>query len=172
MGEDKNIAADWVGLAVGPEPNPSGPLAELLGVDRTGDGFWQEADYKWRPVETMREGVLVCGAGRAPMRADEAAAEGRAAAGRALALLDQNLVRASLQTAKVRASLCSLCRACVQACPFAARWVDQDAGCVQVDPTLCQGCGMCASVCPNQATRIGQFEGEAMIEALETVLME
>jgi heterodisulfide reductase subunit A len=170
MGEALRLAADWVSLAVGMAPNATDDLCRMFAVPMTADGFVQEADAKWRPVDTIHPGVFVCGLARGPLPAGEAVAEGRAAAMRALRLLNRSHLIASRRSAVVRHAICSRCYLCVDACPYGARFVEPAEGRVEVDPAGCQGCGACASVCPNSATVLGDDEDDALMDVIEALL--
>jgi len=171
LGEDVVFEADLVSLAQGVAPAEAAELASIFGLRRTRDGFLEEADVKWRPVDSPRQGVFVCGTARAPGTALEAMRDGRAAAQRALCLLGREAMPVPRLRARVRRNMCSACGACVPVCPYDARSLDPEAGCVQVDPVRCQGCGACAAVCPNSATILGEFEEKSMMEMLENMFV-
>jgi len=170
MGEALRLDADWVSLAVGMVPNPVGELCRMFAVPVTADGFVQEADAKWRPVDTIHPGAFVCGLARGPLRADEAVAEGRSAGLRALRLLNRGRLIAPRRSAVVRHAICSRCYLCLDACPYGARFVEPVQGRVEVDPAGCQGCGACASLCPNSATVVGDDEDDALMNVIEAML--
>ncbi|MBC2712804.1 MAG: CoB--CoM heterodisulfide reductase iron-sulfur subunit A family protein [Desulfosarcina sp.] len=171
MGEAVHLKADWVSLAVGMVPKPIHDLCRLLEVPVTPDGFVHEADAKWRPVDTINPGVFVCGLAKGPLRADEAVAEGTAAALRALRLLNRTELAPQRHSAVVRHAICSRCYLCVDSCPYGARFVEPVLGQVEVDPVACQGCGTCASVCPNSATVMGENEDFTVMNVIEAALM-
>lgn len=170
LNEPVCLEADRVALASGLIPNPVDMVASAFHVETTQDGFVQEADSKWRPVDTGREGIFVCGLARGPVRADEAVQEGKAAGLRALRILTRDTIPASRQSAYVRHAICSLCERCIAVCPFDARFVDPDSGRIMVDPVSCQGCGLCAAECPNGATLIGDFEEYGVMDEIEAAL--
>jgi heterodisulfide reductase subunit A len=170
LGEAVELKPDLLALAVGVTPAPSPALAGMLGIALTADGFWQEADSKWRPVDSGREGIFVAGLGRAPARAEEAMREGEAAALRALHLLAKEFLEPQRVTARVRHAICSRCGLCIEACPYAARYQDAETGAVMVDHAACQGCGGCAAVCPNSATVMGDFEDNGILNMIEAAL--
>jgi heterodisulfide reductase subunit A len=161
---------DLVSLAVGVVPSPADDLARIFDVEITQDGFIKEADSKWRPVDTGKEGVFVCGLARAPAKAEEAMQEGEAAAQRALRILARPVLLPERITARIRYALCSLCEMCVQVCPYGARYIDLEEGQIRVDSAACQGCGVCASVCPNSATVMGDFEDSGIMDVIEAAL--
>jgi heterodisulfide reductase subunit A2 len=170
LDEDVELRPDLLALAVGVVPAPNQALARMLGVALTADGFWQEADSKWRPVDSGREGVFVAGIGRAPARAEEAMREGEAAALRALHLLVNEVIVPQRLAARVRHAICSRCELCIESCPYAARYKDPETGAIMVDHAACQGCGGCAAVCPNSATVMGDFEDNGILDMIEAAL--
>lgn len=170
LGETMSLTPDLLSLATGIVPSQDDNLADSLELKLTQDGFIKEVNSKWRPVDTGQEGVFVCGLARAPQRADEAMDEGRAAAVRALRILNHKEIASSENSAVVRHALCTRCGLCIEACYCDARYVDTKNGRIVVDPVSCQGCGSCAVVCPNSATVIGTFEDHAIMEEIETFL--
>jgi heterodisulfide reductase subunit A len=170
LGEDVELKPDLLALAVGVAPAPAQALARMIGIALTADGFWQEADSKWRPVDSGREGVFVAGLGRAPARAEEAMREGEAAALRALHLLSNEVLAPQRLAARVRQAICSRCELCIETCPYAARYKDPETGAILVDHAACQGCGGCAAVCPNSATVMGDFEDNGILDMIEAAL--
>lgn len=170
LGETMTLTPDLVVLATGVVPAGTEEVAAIFGIDTTRDGFVREADSKWRPVDSGREGIFVCGLARAPMDADSAMAEGRAAAQRALRILSRDRIAVPHQVARVRHAVCSLCEICIRVCPYRARFVDPEKGLIRVDPLACQGCGICAADCPNSTTIIGGYEETGIMDAIEAAL--
>lgn len=172
LGSEIELRPDILSLSSGIEPNDVEDLLEVFGVEVDQDGFYQEADFKWRPVDFLKQGIYACGTGLAPRRMEETVASAKAAAQRALRILSAETIARETVVASVRHSLCSLCQACVAACPYGARAVDLDAGQIKVDEILCQGCGACAAVCPNSATVLKGFHDAPMMSVIDAVLEE
>jgi heterodisulfide reductase subunit A2 len=114
-------------------------LAEIFGIEVNGDGFFQEADSKWRPVDFIKEGVFLCGIAHSPRSIGESMATAEAAAQRALGFLARKQVAAGSIVAEVRHNLCSRCERCMEACPYGARFYDDDEEKVLVNELMCQG---------------------------------
>jgi len=170
IGRDIRIAADLVVLSSGIVPNPQTELAALFGASVDPDGFFQEAEVKWRPVDALKEGVFACGLSLAPHSIIEAVTSAEAAAQRAIRILTQAYLPASRVTASVHHSLCSRCERCIEACPYGARTFDEDLEKILVNPVMCQGCGSCATVCPNGASVLEGFRKSQMLEVIDAAL--
>ncbi len=165
------IDADLVVLATGIKPNLRKDLANGFGADIDPDGFFQEAESKWRPVDALTEGVFACGITHSPRSIAESVATAEAAAQRSLRILTKEHLRSGKVVAKVHHSICSLCERCIEACPYEARLLDPDLEKVLVNPVRCQGCGSCAAVCPNSASYIEGFPEQQMFEVIDAALV-
>ena len=170
LGRRLQIQADLVVLATGVVPILPHGLTQTFGATVDQDGFFQEAESKWRPVDSLNEGVFACGLAHSPRNIPEAIATAEAAAARALRILSRERLTSGKIVAKVRHSLCSLCEQCIDACPYGARWLDLDHEHVEVNPVMCQGCGSCAAVCPNSASVLEGFREEQMFEIIDAVI--
>lgn len=176
FGEELEIAADLVVLAVGMVPRDISHLVDMLKLPRSADGFLQELHPKLRPVESAVEGVLLAGTCQAPMDITESCAAAAAAATKAAALLGQGQIELDPFVARVDPERCRGEGKCVEECKHRSaitlvetvadgRRVQR----AQVNAALCSGCGMCVPVCPHGAIqvdgwRLDQFE--AMVEAI------
>ncbi len=78
-GEEIAIPADLVVLVTGMVPRENAELVSVLKLPVGNDGFYNEIHPKLRPVETIVDGVLICGACQAPKTSAEAVASGLAA---------------------------------------------------------------------------------------------
>ena len=165
------IDADLVVLATGVVPNLPEDLAEAFGAEVDQDGFFQEAESKWRPVDSLKEGVFACGLAHSPRSIAESIATADAAAQRALRILSRESLPAGKVVAKVRHSLCSLCERCIDACEYEARTLDLDLEKVLVNPVMCQGCGSCAAICPNGASVVEGFHKQQMLDIIDAALL-
>jgi heterodisulfide reductase subunit A len=170
IGQHLKIKPDLLVLATGIVPNLPQELVEMFGAALDQDGFFHEAESKWRPVDSLKEGVFACGLALSPRNIAESITTAEAAAQRALRILARERIPAGKVVASVRHSLCSLCERCIDACPYDARTIDHDNDMVRVNPVMCQGCGTCAAVCPNSASILEGFQEQQMFAAIDAAI--
>jgi heterodisulfide reductase subunit A len=157
LGENVALPADLLVLSTGIEPAAgTGELARLLKVPMTTGGFFLEAHQKLKPVETVVEGIFLCGMAHYPKSLGEAVAQAQAAAIRAAALLLQEKIQQSEVSAVIESDQCQLCLNCMRNCPFGAIFVGEE-GVPEITGELCRGCGVCAAECPAGAIRMSRF---------------
>jgi heterodisulfide reductase subunit A len=88
LGRPVEVKADLVVLATAIIPRTDiEDVAASLKLDRSPDGFFQEADAKLRPVDTSVEDVFVAGCCQGPKDIPDAVAQAKAAASSALRVL-------------------------------------------------------------------------------------
>jgi heterodisulfide reductase subunit A len=88
LGEPVEVEADLVVLATAVVPRTDiEDVAGLLGLERSPDGFFQEADVKLRPVDTNVEDIFVAGCCQSPKDIPDTVAQAKAAASSALRVL-------------------------------------------------------------------------------------
>ena len=171
LGRDIIMNPDLLVLSTGIVPSPSSEkLARIFGIERNVDGFFQEAESKWRPVECLREGITIAGLAHSPRSIEESVAMAEAAAERALAVISRPRLAGSSITAEVRQTLCSLCERCIGACPYGARYRDEEDERIVVNELMCQGCGSCAAVCPNSASVLRGYRDQQVMSMLDAAL--
>ena len=170
IGQDMIIDSDLLVLASGVVPTLPVDLVETIGAIVDQNGFFQEAETKWRPVDSLKEGIFACGLAHSPRTISETIATAEAAAQRSLRILNRKNLPAGKVVAKIHHSLCCLCERCIDACPYGARTLDEDLGQVMINPVMCQGCGSCATVCPNSASTLEGFQKQQMLEVIDAAL--
>ncbi|MDH7484735.1 MAG: CoB--CoM heterodisulfide reductase iron-sulfur subunit A family protein [Anaerolineae bacterium] len=85
LGEPVEVEADLVVLAVGMQPRAdAGQVADLLGLERSDDGFFREAHPKLRPVESGVAGIYLAGCCQGPKDIPDTVAQAKAAAAAAM----------------------------------------------------------------------------------------
>jgi heterodisulfide reductase subunit A-like polyferredoxin len=168
--ETVTLPADFLVLSAGIEPSAgSSKVAHLLKVPVATGGFFLEAHQKLKPVETMVEGVFLCGLAHYPKSLGEAVAQAQAAAIRAAALLFQEDIQQSEISAIIDSDHCQLCLSCVKCCPFAAIVVGEE-GIPKIRGELCRGCGVCASECPAGAIWMSRFTDAELTAQIRAAL--
>lgn len=169
---DRNLQLqpDLLVLATGIVPNDTREVTQRFGLETNEDGFFQEAESKWRPVDFIQEGIFMSGIAHSPRSIPESIATAEAAAQRALSILSSERLAAGNVVAEVRHTLCSCCERCISACPYGARWYDEDEEQIVVDELSCQGCGSCAAVCPNSASVLRGYRDQQMFEVIDAAL--
>ena len=170
LGRKLGINADLLVLSAGVSRGGAGQLADLFGVEANRDGFFQEADSKWRPVDFIKEGIFMAGIAHSPCSINEAIAMAEAAAQRSLRILNSERLASGRIVAEVRQTLCALCERCITACPYGARSYDEEQELIAVDQLMCQGCGSCATVCPNSASILRGNRDQQLFEVIDAAL--
>ena len=88
LGKPIEVEADLVVLATAIVPRTdTAETAALLGLERSPDGFFQEAHLKFRPVDTQIDGVFLAGCCQGPKDIPDTVAQAKAAASSAMVRL-------------------------------------------------------------------------------------
>ncbi len=172
-GEEVAIPADLVVLVTGMVPRENRELVSVLKLPVGNDGFFNEIHPKLRPVETIVDGVLICGACQAPKTSAEAVASGLAAVTQSGAMLKRGFAELDPMVAIVDDDACTWCGKCLEACPYAAIEEVEANGkqVAAVIKTACKGCGGCVPVCPSDAVDLQGYT-DAQIKAMIDGLLE
>ena len=157
LGQDVVLEPDLLVLSPAIVPADVSSLARMLDMELDSNGFVCEAEEKFRPVDTLRDGVFVCGLAHSPRSVRETAAHAQAAAQRAVSLMRRQSVRSGRVVAEINTRRCSGCEACIPVCPYGARIRDEELSVVVVREALCRGCGACVQACPNGAAQLQGF---------------
>ena len=170
-GDPLTIPADIVVLATGMVPRENEQLVKTLKLPIGKDGFFNEIHPKLRPVETMVDGVFICGACQSPKNSSESVASGLAATTQSAAILKRGYAELDPLIATVDTDICEWCGKCLEACPYAApRQADENGKAVAfIDRAACKGCGGCVPVCPVKAIDLQGYtdaQTRAMIDSL------
>ena len=172
-GEQVAIPADLVVLVTGMVPRENGELVSVLKLPVGNDGFYNEIHPKLRPVETIVDGVTICGSCQSPKNSAEAVGSGLAAVTQSGAMLKRGYAELDPMVATVDTDACTWCGKCLEACPYdAIEEVEMDGKQVaQVIRTACKGCGGCVPVCPVDATDLLGYT-DAQIKSMIDGMME
>jgi heterodisulfide reductase subunit A len=171
VGEELEVPADLVVLVTGMVPRQDNTIGEILKVPIGRDKFFNEIHPKLRPVETVIDGIHICGACQGPKNITESVNSALSAASKADSLVSKGEIELEPTLAKIDSNLCEVCDLCKDACPYDAieilsRNGSSAAGIIEAN---CKGCGMCLPVCPHNAIQLTGYtdnEIESMIEAL------
>lgn len=88
LGKPIEVEADLVVLATAIVPRTDmTDMANLLDLERSPDGFFQEADAKMRPVDTQTDGIFLAGCCQGPKDIPDTVAQAKAAASSAMRIL-------------------------------------------------------------------------------------
>jgi heterodisulfide reductase subunit A len=91
-------SVDMVILAVGLEPREdAGEVAEMLGLDRDDDGWFNEANYLTDPTSTYTGGVSIAGVCQSPKDIPDTVAQASASAARVLQSIMRGKVRGNIK---------------------------------------------------------------------------
>lgn len=176
--EPQRIAADIVVLATAIVPNPANnELAKLYKLSTDADGFLMEAHAKLRPVDFAADGIFMAGLAHYPKPIDEAIAQAKAAASRAVTVLANDRIRLESTKAQPTAG-CDGCALCLDVCPYHAISLAQETGSdgrrsahIEVNAAKCKGCGLCQATCPKDGVEVAGFSLEqigAQVRAMLT----
>ena len=152
-------------------------------------GFFMEAQERPKmvltPVDTVNEGVFICGSAVYPAMIDECIAMSTAAASRACVLLAKNFLETPAIMSVVDELICAGCGVCVDMCPVEAIELTEEPmpvvtfGVATVVSGLkkvakigdgCIGCGSCASYCPSGAMSLKYFRDRQVYAQLDYAL--
>ncbi len=90
---------DMVVLAVGLEPRgDAAQMASMLGIDRSDDGWFLEADSNCGPVDTFSGGISIAGVCQGPKDIPDTVAQASAAASRVLASIIAGKINGNIKT--------------------------------------------------------------------------
>jgi heterodisulfide reductase subunit A-like polyferredoxin len=162
------IKPDLLILAAGIVSRDNKPLYELFKVPVNAEGFLVEAHAKLRPVDFASEGIFLAGLAHYPKPLEEAVAQAKAAASRAMTILSKEALMVGGVVATVEEGRCAACLTCVRTCPYDIPEVNEHSYAV-IDPAQCHGCGTCASECPGKAITLRHFTDEQLVAKTEAL---
>jgi heterodisulfide reductase subunit A len=162
LGRDIEAPADLVVLAVGlvPDTEMVNHLKEILKVPVGPDGFFMERHPELGPVETVVDGVFVCGSAVGAKSISDSLSEAAAAAGKAGQVMARRKLALEPTVAEVDALRCRGCGTCLEICEFHAPTLETgDLGVpvATINKASCKGCGTCVAWCPSGAITARHF---------------
>jgi heterodisulfide reductase subunit A2 len=166
-----SVEADLVVLVTGMVPRADNSVASLFKLPKGRDRFFNEIHMKLRPVETVIDGITICGACQGPKNIMESVNSALSAAAKSYSYISKGEIELEPIIAKIDSELCTWCGACANACPFNAvsRLTEKAKDIAVINNSVCKGCGMCLPVCPTDAIDLVAYsnrEIESMIDAL------
>ena len=167
LGGTLRLEPDLLILSAGVIPGDNRTLADILAVALDEDGFFQEAEEKFRPVDFVKDGIYVCGLAHSPRGVEETIAQAQAAARRAVSLLTSKQLAAGRVISETVQRQCRKCEVCISVCPYGARARDDETDEIVVREALCQGCGACVVACPSGAAKIRGFRDRQVFALID-----
>ena len=170
-GRELEVEADLVVLVTGMVPRADNSVGTLFKLPKGRDKFFNEIHMKLRPVETVIDGVTICGTCQGPKNIMESVNSALSAATKSFSYVSKGVLETEPIVALVDSGLCEWCNACSEACPFdAISMAPEGFGSIaMINNSVCKGCGMCAPVCPKDAIDLitcSNREIEGMIDVL------
>lgn len=144
-------------------------VADILKLARSPDGFLQEAHPKFRPVDTLVDGIFIAGCAQGPKDIPDTVSQASAAAARAIRLMNKGVYEIEPITAFVRPHLCDGCEECLSICPPKA--IQMENGKAVVNGALCKGCGLCCSYCHSEALDLAYYTTQQLMSEIEMALV-
>jgi heterodisulfide reductase subunit A len=144
-------------------------LSKIFKVPLTGEGFFQEAHAKLRPVDFSSDGAFLAGAAHYPKSVEEAIIQGKAAAARAGRVLSKEELMVGGVVATVDAEACTACLTCVRICPFNVPVINAE-GVASIEAAACQGCGICVAECPARAIQLLHSKDDQVVGKVKALV--
>jgi heterodisulfide reductase subunit A len=167
------VEADLIVLVTGMVPRADNAVGSLFKLPKGRDHFFNEIHMKLRPVETVIDGITICGACQGPKNVMESVNSALSAATKSYSYISKGELELEPIVAQIDESQCTWCSACTEACPFDAIQMAYNGSknIAVINHSVCKGCGMCLPVCPVDAIDLIAYsnqEIESMIDALAT----
>jgi heterodisulfide reductase subunit A len=171
LNSEIQLSPDYLVLSTGVDPEASNrDVGKAFGLPVNEDGFFVEADSKWRPVEFLKVGLYVAGVAHSPMTLKDAILQAEAAAQKTYAYLSGRKIHTAHTISRVHDAICVRCQRCVDICPYGARSYDEVLDRIMVDGATCQACGMCGVACQNNAAEIMGFSDKQIMAVIDAKL--
>ncbi|MCG8635388.1 MAG: 4Fe-4S dicluster domain-containing protein, partial [Desulfobacterales bacterium] len=120
------VNPDLVVLASGIVPGDNKPLFEKFKIPVNAEGFLVEAHAKLRPVDFASDGLFVAGLAHYPKPLEESIAQARASVARAMTILSRDSLKVGGVVADVTPEKCAVCLTCVRTCPYSIPFIHED----------------------------------------------
>jgi heterodisulfide reductase subunit A len=165
LGRPVEVETDLVVLSTALQPHEQADQVQaLLRISRGPEGFFSEAHPKLRPVDTLVDGVFICGVAQGPKDIPDTVAQSKGAASGAASLMGQGKVSIEPYFISIDEEVCSGCKVCVDLCPYQAIRIEQKTA--KANEALCKGCGVCVSSCPAGAIKANHFTDDQLMSQI------
>ncbi len=142
-------------------------LAKILGIHVGSDDYLLEKHYKLSPVDSIREGIYLCGCVLSPKDVRETVLESMATASRAATFMGKGECLTSPEILIIDPEKCNLCGECAPICPTNVIEIIDDE--MKINPISCIGCGVCVLACPREAIDLSNYTEEQLMSQIEGV---
>jgi heterodisulfide reductase subunit A len=171
---EMSVTPDLVVLVTGMVPRKDNTIGSIFKLPKGRDNFFNEIHMKLRPVETVIDGITICGACQGPKNITESVNSTLSAAAKSFSFVNKGELELEPIIAQIDNELCTWCGKCQNACPFDAVRMEKSGqkDIAVINNSVCKGCGMCLPVCPYNAIDLIAYsdrEIESMIDALADV---
>ncbi len=165
------IHPDLLILSAGILPNVDENLTDQLRLSLDEFQFFLESHTKLRPLDSLEDGIFICGFAHSPKFMDETIIQAKGAVSRACTFLSKDEIELEGIKPRINPDICIGCGICTEVCPFNALTVIIKGGkkISALDPIKCHGCGACASFCPRGASELVHFNDSEMISQIESI---
>lgn len=144
-------------------------IINSLKLSKSSDGFIKEAHLKYRPVDTLIEGVFVAGTAQGPKDIPDTVAQASASAARVIGTLAKKEFEIDPILAFVEADKCDGCEECLSVCPKNAIQMNNENKAV-IDGALCIGGGSCLGSCPQEAIDLKVYTNAQIYASINAIL--
>lgn len=173
LGKDLLISTDLLVLSTGIDPEIPQFFGEQLHLPRTADGFLQEMNVKFKPVEFARPGIFLCGLAHSAKPLVESITQAHGVASRAAAVLSKERLCPVRNFSRVDEETCDGCGICISTCEYEAIQLlqeDSDGQRAHINENMCRGCGCCVVACPCGAIEQTGYWRDQTLAAIRAAL--
>ncbi len=173
LNKDVVVCPDLLVLSTGMDPEEHAFLAESLHLPVSANGFLQEMNVKFKPVEFLRSGIFLCGLAHSPRTLSESITQAYGVASKAVAILSKKTIVPIRHFSRVDEDICDGCGICVSTCEYKAIELvpgDPDGQRARITEGLCLGCGCCVAACPCGAIEQTSYSRDQTLAVIRAAL--